>query len=186
MNRTLMVILILSLAILMFGCSKNKEQAVKADGELVYRPAWWGEQTEETYVSTYGQGTNLNENASMNVARSNALSEAAQYVRINVESMLKNYLEEAGISDPQVLGLSSNVLRAVSEAQFSGVITGKIETRKVNEADGQRYKTWVQLRIPTDQINRKLAAEIRNEEALFNEFKASQAFQELDKYLENN
>jgi hypothetical protein len=181
-----MAILIVSLTIMMFGCSKNKEQAVKADGELVYRPAWWGEQGGDSHVNTYGQGTNLNENASMNVARSNALSEAAQYVRINVENMLKNYLEEAGISDPQVLALSSNVLRAVTEAEFSGVITGKMETRKVTEADGLRYKTWVQLKIPTDQINRKLAAEIRNEEALYNQFKASQAFQELDKYLEDN
>ncbi|MCB5259334.1 MAG: hypothetical protein PHY41_02800 [Candidatus Cloacimonetes bacterium] len=184
MKRTLMAIILLSLAIIIFGCSSNKKQEVKADGDLVYRPAWWGEQADQSFVFTYGQGTNLNENVSMNVARSNALSEAAQYVQINVQNLLKNYVEEAGITDPQVLALSSNVVRAVTDAEFSGIITGKMETRKVKEAEGDRYKTWVQLKIPSEQINRKLAAQIRNEEALYNQFKASQAFQELDELLD--
>ena len=184
MKRALITILIITLVIISFGCSGNKKKEVKADGELVYRPSWWGLQNEQGYVNTYGQGTNLSENASMNVARSNALAEAAQYVEITVQSMLKNYLEEAGVNDPQVLAPTSNVVRAVSNAEFSGIITGKMETRKVKEAGGERYKTWLQMKIPQDQINRHLAAQIRNEEALYNQFKASQAFQELDHYLE--
>jgi len=183
MKNALIAILVLSIAITSFGCSRNKN-VVKVDGELVYRPSWWGTQSEQGYVNTYGQGTNLSENASMNVARSNALAEAAQYVEITVQSLLKNYLEEAGVSDPQVLALSSNVVRAVSNAEFSGIITGRMETRKVQEAEGERYKTWLQMKIPQDQINRRLAAQIRNEEALYNQFKASQAFQELDRLLE--
>jgi hypothetical protein len=186
MQRLLIALLILSLVVISFGCSSNKKEEVKADGDLVYRPSWWGTQSDENYVCTYGQGTNLSENASMNVARSNALAEAAQYVEINVQNLLKNYLEEAGVNDPQVLALTSNVVRAVANAEFSGTITGKMETRRVQEAEGQRYKTWLQLKIPKDQINRSLATQIRNEEALYNQFKASQAFQELDSLLEKD
>ncbi len=183
MKRLIFALLAISLALAIFGCGSNKE-AVAPEGELVYRPAWWSSQDDPEFVYTYGQGTNLAENSSMNSARANALQEAAQYVETVVQGMIKDYEEEAGIKDPQVLSLTSSVIRAVANAKFSGVVTGKVETRKVNDHGGSRFKTWMQLKIPRDQINRNMIDTIRNEEALYNQFKASQAFKELDAQVE--
>jgi hypothetical protein len=179
MKKIVFALLVIGLALSIFGCGSNKP-AVKPDGDLVYRPSWWGSQDEPEFVFTYGQGTNLAENSSMNSARANALQEAAQYVELVVQSMIKDFEEEAGIHDPQVLSLTSSVVRAVANAKFSGVVTGKVETRRVSEQGGSRYKTWMQLKIPRDQVNKNMMDTIRNEEALYNQFKASQAFKELD------
>jgi hypothetical protein len=183
MKRVLFALMIVSLALLIFGCGSNKEK-VEPDGDLVYRPSWWGAQSDDGFVCTYGQGTNLSENSSMNSARANALQDAAQYVETVVQGMIKDYEEEAGVNDPQVLSLTSSVVRAVANAKFSGVIAGKVETRKVNEHGGPRFKTWMQLKIPRDEVNKNLMNTIRNEEALYNQFKASQSFKELDEQIE--
>nr|MDK2850491.1 hypothetical protein [Candidatus Cloacimonadota bacterium] len=183
MRKVVFALLVISLGLSIFSCSSNN-QAVESDGDLVYRPPWWGSQEEPEFIYTYGQGTNLAENSSMNSARANALQEAANYVEVEVQSMIKNFEEEAGINDPQVLSLTSSVVRAVANAKFSGVVTGKVETRRINERGGVRYKTWMQLKIPRDQVNKNLVETIRNEETLYNQFKASQAFQELDKQLD--
>jgi hypothetical protein len=147
---------------------------------MVYRPAWWFSQTDEAYVCTYGQSTKVSETASMDAAKANALLEAAQFVETEVKGMIKNYEEEAGVKDPQVLALSQSVVKAVSNARFSGVMPGLMETRMVQEEGGRRYRTWIQMKIPKKEVNKNLANQIRNEEALYNQFKASQAFQELE------
>lgn len=182
MKKVLLVLLLVSLALIIFGCGSNKK-AVKADGNQVYRPEWWGEQKEADYVCTYGQSANVSENASITAARSIAMSDAAQFVQTNVESMMKYYLEEAGVVDPQLLSLVSNVVRTSAKAKFSGAIVGKLETRRVNEGNGPRFKTWTQMLIPREQINETVWSNIRNEEALYNQFKASQAFQELEEQM---
>ncbi len=52
--------------------------------------------------------------------------------------------------------------------------------------ENKRYKTFVRVSIPKDAINKNMLNKIKNEEALYNQFKASQAFdeleQEVDKY----
>lgn len=177
----LVIALVVTLLLLsLLGCGGNKPAAPKPGGDVVYRPAWWNSQTDEAFICTYGQATKMSETASMDAARANATLEAAQFVEIEVKGMIKNYEEEAGVKDPQVLALTQKVVKAVSSARFSGIVSGLTETRKVEEAEGMRFKTWVQLKVPKKEINKNLANQIRNEEALYNQFKASQAFQELE------
>jgi len=182
MKKVLFILLVVSLVLIISGCGSNKK-AAKPDGNQVYRPGWWSEQKEADYVCTYGQSANLSENASITAARSIAMSDAAQYVQTNVESMMKFYLEEAGVVDPQLLSLTSNVIKNSAKAQFSGAIVGKIETRRVDEGNGPRFKTWIQMKIPKEQVDKTVLSNIRNEEALYNQFKASQSFQELEEQM---
>ncbi len=181
-KKALFALMLVSLALIIFGCGSNKK-AAKPDGSLVYRPSWWSEQKESDYVCTYGQSINLSENASLTAAQSIAMSNAAQYVQTNVESMMKFYLEEAGVIDPQLLSLTSNVIKVAAKAGFAGAMIGKHETRKVNEGNGPRFKSWIQMKIPREQIDKTVWQNIRNEEALYNQFKASQSFQELEEQM---
>ena len=48
------------------------------------------------------------------------------------------------------------------------------------------YKAFIRLSVPKDVIEQTLAKEIKKEEALYNAFKASQSFQELDKETEKS
>jgi len=96
--------------------------------------------------------------------------------------MIKNYVEEAGVEDPQVLALTSSVARVVSNARFTGTT---ISRRQTFVMDNGRYQTFVRVSIPKNEINNNLHNQIKNEEALYNQFRASQAFQELDRQLDN-
>ncbi|GAB1469033.1 hypothetical protein MASR2M64_18060 [Candidatus Cloacimonadota bacterium] len=180
LRKLMLILVVLSIALFMVACGSNKKKAPKPDGNVVYRPTWWASQPEPAYVCSYGQGTNASENSSMNTAKANALLEAAQYVEIQVNGMIKTYEEEAGVNDPQILALTQSVVKAISSARFSGTIPGNIETRVVQEKGGTRYKTWTQIKIPKGEINKSVVNNIRNEEALYNQFKASQAFKELE------
>lgn len=183
MKLRLLILALLVLSLLFISaCGKNKAVG-KPDGEIVYRPAWWASQTDPNYVCSYGHGLNVTETSSLNTAKANAMLEAAQYVEVEINGMLKSYEEEAGVYDPQLLALSQKVVKAISSARFSGAITGMTETRQVKEQTGTRFKTWIQVKIPKDEINKNLVNNIRNEEALYNQFKASQAFKELDEEI---
>jgi len=174
------LILVTSLLLALFGCSNNKSAVTK--GNVSY-PEWWNTQPEKDYICTYGMATKTMQTMSVDAARSNAMAEAARYVRTEVNAMLKNYEEEVGVNNPQVLALTQNVVENISHAEFGGVITGSIQTYKETTGKGKTtlYTTYIQLKIPKDEVNRKLVENIKNEEALYNQFKASQAFQELER-----
>jgi len=177
--RIMTAVLLVAILFTVLGCASNKG-GVKPEGDLVYRPPWWDTQDDPAYVSVYGQATRASEAASLTGADANAKSQAAQFVEVYVKSMMKNFEQEAGVIDPQVLALTENVVKVVASAKFSGILVGKTETRAVMEPQGRRYKTWIQLKIPRSEVNRNLKFQIQNEEALYNQFKASQSFKELD------
>lgn len=145
-----------------------------------FEPDWWRLQDNSEYVYTFGQSEKVSRNASETAAYADAMQEAAQYVESHVQSMIRNYIEEAGVENPQVLALTSSVTRVVSNAKFSGTMISKSETYTTDN----RYQTFVRVSIPVSEINRTLHNQIKNEEALYNQFKASQAFQDMDDFFE--
>jgi hypothetical protein len=50
--------------------------------------------------------------------------------------------------------------------------------------DNERFQTFVRVSIPKETVNKNLMDKIKNEEALYNQFKASQAFDELEKEID--
>ena len=147
----------------------------------VYYPDWWQEQTSPDYVQTYGMGTKVSETVSYDAAYANAMLQAAQYVETYVKGMVKNYEEEAGVENPQVLALTSKVVKAVANAKFTNVMVTKQETIIT---ENNRYKTYVRVSVPKEAVNKNLVNKIKNEEALYNQFKSSQAFDELESEVE--
>ena len=110
--------------------------------------------------------------------------EAAQYVESYVQGMVKNYEEEAGVNNPQVLAVVTKVVKDVAKAKFTNTLVNQQETLIVDTDAGKRYKTFVRVSIPKDSINKNMLNKIKNEEALYNQFKASQAFDDLEKTME--
>ena len=104
------LILITILLIALFGCSSNKNAVT---GGNVSYPKWWNTQTEKDYICTYGMATKSSQTMSMDAAKANAMAEAARYVETEVKAMLKNYEEEAGVNNPQVLALTQNVVENI-------------------------------------------------------------------------
>ncbi len=176
--RFMVILMVVGIFLLSACSSGTKAPAVPRQ---VFQPDWYDLQGDSEYVFTYGQSEKVSQNASETAAYADAMQEAAQYVEAHVQSMIKNYVEEAGVEDPQVLALTSSVARVVANARFTGTQISKRETFVMENG---RYKTFVRVSIPQNEIRNTLRSQIRNEEALYNQFKASQAFQELDEVIE--
>ena len=89
-------------------------------------------------------------------------------------------MSEAGIDNPQVLALTEQVVRTTANQRFSGT---SISQRQLYQNENGRYQAFVQVAVPKAEINRDFMNRIKNEEALYNEFRASQAFNEMDRVL---
>ncbi len=181
---SLLVFAIVSILFVM-GCG-GAQQTSKSNFKgpnKVYYPDWWQTQPNPEFICTYGMSTKVSENMSRDAAYSDAMLQAAQYVEAAVQGMVKNYEEEAGVKDPQVLALTSKVVKVVSNTKFTKAQVTKQETIITED---NRYKTFIQVSIPKNTIDKELVNNIRNEEALYNQFKASQAFEELDKQVEKD
>jgi hypothetical protein len=177
MKKVHFLVFIVVIVLVFSACGKSGPKGMKK----AYYPDWWQIQDNAEYVQTYGMATKVSQNTSFDAAHANAMLQAAQYVENYVQGMVKNYEEEAGVEDPQVLALTSKVVKEVSNAKFENALVSKQETL-INEEG--RFQTFVRVSIPKDAVNKNTLNKIKNEEALYNQFKASQAFDELEKEVE--
>ena len=172
------IAIVMVVLLLIVACGK---QAGPKGPKKIYYPDWWQLQDNPEYVQTFGMATKVSQTVSYDAAYANAMLQAAQYVEAYVKGMVKNYEEEAGVVDPTVTALTSKVVKVVSNAKFSNVMVTKQETI-VDE--NNRFKTFVRVNIPKEAVNKNLVDKIKKEEALYNAFKSSQAFDELEKEVE--
>jgi len=181
MKITKLVLLMLIVVFIISACAgKGSTKGVKE----IWYPEWWNEQEDLHYIHTYGVATRLSETMALDTAANNAIFEAAKYVETRVKGMMKTFEEEAGVKDPQVLSLSSKVVKTLANATFTG---SKVTEQKMIqvEVDGTvRYKCFVRYSVPKETINKNSLDHIKNEEALYNQFKASQAFGDLEAEIE--
>ncbi len=145
----------------------------------VFEPDWYGNVTEnENFVFTYGNSEKVSQNASESGAHANALAEGAHYVETHVTTMTKNFMSESGYENPEVVALTEQITKIVANTKFQGT---QITQRKTYVVENGRYKTFMQVAIPKAAINKELVDRIKKEEALYNRFRASQAFDELER-----
>lgn len=168
-------LVITALLLVLAACSSN----MTGEQEVSY-PEWWNTQDDANNVCSYGMATKASQTMSIDSAKANALIESARYVETEIKSMMKDFEQEAGVKDPQLLALSERVVKVTSSATFSGVLPGSMMTRITMNKGETFYTTYAQMKVPKMEISRNLIENVRNEEALYNQFKASQAFQELE------
>lgn len=170
--------------IVMFIITACAGKGAVQDAKKVWYPEWWDKQDDPNYVNVYATGVKVSENIAYDAAKANAMLEAAQYVESYVKGMVKNFEEEVGKENPSVHALTSKVVKNISKAKFSNTSVTKREVFKVIEDDMQKYKVYVRVSIPKETVNKNMLNQIKKEEELYNMFKASQGFDELEKEIE--
>ncbi|MCD4830016.1 MAG: hypothetical protein K8R90_11360 [Candidatus Cloacimonetes bacterium] len=179
MKTMRIALFLVAVAALVMACGGEDKPGVNR----AYYPDWWMVQGNPDQVYSFGMDTKVSQTSSYDAAYANAILMASQYVETKVAGMVKNYEEEAGRENPQVLALTSKVIKSVTDASFQGAMVNKQETIIL---DNGRYQTFVRIAVPKETVNRNLMNQIQNEEALYNAFKATQAFDELQTELDRN
>ena len=135
----------------------------------------------------YGSGLAKMQMASLSkkTADQRARDEVVMAIRVKVQTMMKDFMQQSGIGEQaQALQFSESVSKAIASHVLYGC---KIVKRKVCP-DG----TWHSLALwpigdadgLKKEINNQTKKLVKNEQALYNEFKAKKGFEELQKELD--
>ena len=127
----------------------------------------------------YGVGTAKKQSQSLSkkAATARARDEIAQAVSVKVNNMLKDFMQESGVGDnAQALEFTESVSKQVSSIALKG--SKIIETNMAK--DGTFY---VLVKYGLQNAIDASVNEAKKEEALYNEFKAKQGFDALEKEL---
>ena len=112
-------------------------------------------------------------------ATARARDEISQSVKIQVETLMRDFMSESGIGEnAQALEYTESVSNQVT----ANTLTGSVVLNTSKDRDG----TWYVLVGWSKESLRKATLEAaQREEALFNEFKANQGFDALQNAIDN-
>jgi len=180
MKRSIVLILTGIALLVMFGCGGGSGTVAKPSTmQEVFKPDSYDLPDDSgAYVFTYGTAEKVAEGASVTSAKSKAMLDAAMYVEVYVKGLMKDFEQEAGTENPQVLALTEQCSKSVAKATFNGMTYPIVKTFKDSETG--KYKTFVRCAIPSVQVKKQTHDFVRSEEAMYNEFKATQSFKELE------
>lgn len=147
----------------------------------------WQENPPSAEDGLYGSGLAKMQMASLSkkTADQRARDEVVMAIRVKVQTMMKDFMQQSGIGEQaQALQFSESVSKAIASHVLYGC---KIIKRKVCP-DG----TWHSLALwpigdavaLKKEINNQTKKLVKNEQALYNEFKAKKGFEELQKELD--
>jgi len=128
----------------------------------------------------YGVGMAKKQNPSLakKAATARARTEISSAINIKVTSMVKDFMQESGVGETaQALEFSEAVTKQVSDNALAGSAVKEAYVAK----DGTIY---ILVEYSLNQVKETALNAANREEALYNEFKASQAFEELNSSLD--
>ncbi len=179
MKRTMTLTVLGGLLLVLVGCAgkmgsgttEARESRVMPKGSLE-RPA------VEGIIYGVGQAKKQNPSLAKKVAAQRARDEVAAAVKIQVESLVKDFMQESGIGErAEALEFTQAVSKGVTDATLTGAVIKETYLAK----DGTYF---VLVEYSLDQARRAAIESARQEEALWNEFKAEQSFEALERELE--
>ena len=108
------------------------------------------------------------------VADGNARNSLASTIQVNVQSMLRTYLQQSGtMEEARALQFSESVSKQVVDVKLTGVVISK---REIKEG------RWFSLaEVSKDSVNNALLSAVRDAAAEYSELKAKSALEDLEK-----
>ena len=141
-------------------------------------PDWYMETpTDDAYVYVTGMGNGSNINIALGKAKALAQQEMSEKISAEVQSMVKNYMQESGVDDNQS---SINFYESTSKTVSNNTMNGFEVLKKYPYSTGSGYTVYVQAGIKTSAVQGEVLSAVQGEESMYAEFKASQAFQALE------
>jgi len=166
----------------LWGCSGgNSQRSGSTESTTTSEPDWWyNPASDKTDFLGFGQSKKQNPSLAQKVATQRARQNVSDQVKSQVTSEIRDFMSESGIGESaQAIEFSENTTTNVSNNSMSGSTPDKYFKAK----DGTVY---IRVSFPKDAVDKALLNSAKREEALYNEFKATQAFDRLEKKVSGN
>ena len=147
---------------------------------LLDLPDWYTNTPEEDDIYVYGTGSADSKKIEIAISKAtqNARVMISERVETNVQSMIKNFAQEAGVNeDTQLRSFYQETSKSISNNTHWAL---QVLKEYPYIKPGGSYQGYVLVGLRKDDVKDQLMGAIKNEAALYSEFKASQAFKELE------
>lgn len=141
-------------------------------------PGWYNDLPEDDdYILTSSSATSRDLQMSVDKAKQSGRAEIGSMFESRIKRLFKEFRNETGrAEDSDFLEMGSDVSKSV----VSNVLNGsRVREQKIC-LEGAVYRAYVMVEMPIGPANEALMSQIRARENYYTEFKASQAFQELE------
>ncbi len=175
MKKTQVVMLACLIVIGCAGPRSGSTEVTKSD-----TPEWWfNPATSETHYYAFGQAKKQNPSLAQKTATERARADISSQVKSSVTSEIRDWMQESGVGETaQAQEFSENTTIATSDNVMQGATPDKYDKAK----DGTVY---IRVSYPKEAVEKAIFNAAKREEALYNEFKASQSFERLEKKFSN-
>ena len=165
--------------LLLYGCAGTGSGSTEERGSSD-APSWFlMPPTSENSLYGVGQAKKQNPSLAKQTATARARTEISQAVNVKVASMLKDFMQESGVGEnAQILEFSQSVTKQVTDNSLQGAVIKEAYAAK----DGTIF---ILVEYSLDSVRKDIVNAAKREKTLYNEFKAQQSFDELEKSLQN-
>lgn len=153
------------------GCSATKPDIYKSADS----PSWFlVPLIEADFLYGVGMANKQNPSLSKKAATTRARAEISQSVSVKVSTMMKDFMQESGMGEnAQATELTESITKQVS----SNVLNGSVIKEAFSAKDGTIY---ILAQLSLKKVNSEALNAVKREESLFNEFKATKGFNDLE------
>ena len=173
---------------LIVGCSGTSKDVVDMPSASsganpkgpVDLPDWFINTPEEDDIFIYatGSGDSRKMDLAINKAKQSASVSISERISAHVSSQIKQFTQEAGMTEnTQIIEFYESTSKTVTNNTLNGLTI--VKRYPYHKKDGS-WTAYVLAGLKKGAVNTAMVNVIRNEEALYAEFKASQAFEELE------
>ena len=169
-----MILFALAFFVLLGGCATPRSV-------LKTTPAWYEEppnaDAEWLYVVAVGESRDMS--LATNKAKLQGRAELAQQMATKVQNLEKRFQEEVGTgTNSEILEEFSSVTKTVTSETLHGAREEKKETQQLENGI---FRVYVLMGLPIGEGNAKLMERIKANETLYTRFRATKAYEELEK-----
>ena len=177
MKKLLFLSLSLFFILSIVGCGGGDKPLPKTDTGNV--PEWFMNPPEDpNYVFSAKTSTSKDMQLALDKATTDARAEIARTIEVRIQGFQKKFDEEVGVGqDSELLQMFTQATKTVVSQSLSG---SKVEKKHV-EKDGNNWRAYVLVSYPIGAANQALVNQIKQQQNMYTRFRASQAFEELEK-----
>jgi len=169
------------------GDTKENNKSKKKRADV---PSWFlAPPTAEDAIYAVGYAKKENLQLAVDTAKNRARDEISRVIGVKVSNMIKDFLEEAGVSGNSVATeFTSSVSKSVSSNFLSGSKLDQQDLYELdNDGDGNTdaYEAFALMKVSLKDMSSKIDEVMKNNAAAYAKLQANKAFDDLAKELKD-
>ncbi len=181
MKRFVKLLFVLPVLAFVIGCGSSQKDLTKpSEGEV---PGWYLTQpADPNFIFGVGTATSQDLQLAVDKSATTARAKIAQTFGTKVAALQKRFQEETGIGEnSKLLDQFTSATKIVTDQ----TINGAIEKEKKVFREGNIWRAYILVQLPLGAAAEQLMSQISKNNELYTRFRATQAFEELDKEIQN-